>query len=277
MRTWQPARRRSRHDMSRVENPLAARSAFLFALFRLYLHWYFWRSFSGVRLSRGGIPDHYAGRPLVIYTNHPSWWDPALFILVTAKLFPRRAAFGPMEQTELARYGIFRRMGVFGIDSTPRGAATFMRVARQGLSSGSVMWVTAEGKFTDPRLRPIVLRPGIAHLARHRPDAVFLPAALEYGFWNESRPEALIRFGTPVEVPAGDGKVPVDVWKAALESALEQTADLLAAESMTRDRRHFVSLLAGSAGVGGIYDLYRRLRAVLTRRKFEARHERERA
>lgn len=277
MPTWRPTRRRSRHDMTTTQDPLAARSPALFAFFRLYLHWYFWRSFSGVRLSRTGIPDAYEGRPLVIYTNHPSWWDPALFILITEKLFPGRAAFGPMEQAELARYGIFKRMGVFGIDSTPRGAATFLRVARQALSGASVMWVTAEGRFTDPRLRPITLRPGIAHLARHMPDAIFLPAALEYGFWNESRPEALIRFGTPVEVPVSQGKVAVDVWKASLESALEQTADLLAAESMTRDPRHFVSLLAGTAGVGGIYDIYRRFRAFVTRQEFEARHERERA
>jgi 1-acyl-sn-glycerol-3-phosphate acyltransferase len=262
--------------MIALEDPLAARSPALFSLFRLYLHWYFWRHFSGVRLSRAGIPDAHDGRPIVVYTNHPSWWDPALFILATEKLFPGRVAVGPMDRTELSRYGLLRRMGVFGIDSTPRGAAVFLRVARAALARpGHMMWVTAEGKFTDPRVRPILLRPGIAHLPRHLPDAVFLPAALEFSFWNESRPEALIRFGAPVDIAGGAGSASVGLWKAALEQGLTQTIDALAAESMTRDATLFVSLLRGTAGVGGIYDIWRRIRALAGARPFSARHERE--
>jgi 1-acyl-sn-glycerol-3-phosphate acyltransferase len=259
--------------MSLQEDPLAARSPALFALFRLYLHWYFWRRFSGVRLSRSGIPPPYTGRPLVLYTNHPSWWDPALFILTTEKLLPGRPAIGPMDSAELGRYGFFRRMGVFGIDSSARGAATFLRVSRKALADPkTVMWVTAEGKFTDPRLRPITLRAGIAHLPRHVRDALFIPVAMEYSFWNESRPEALLRVGKPVEPPAKPG---VDAWKDALERALEENVDALAAESMTRDASLFVSLLHGTAGVGGIYDAYRRMRALVTRTEFRARHGRE--
>jgi 1-acyl-sn-glycerol-3-phosphate acyltransferase len=267
--------RRFRHDMSIGQNPLAARSPVLFALFRLYLHWYFWRHFSGVRLSGSALPPSYEGRPLVVYTNHPSWWDPALFILVTGKLFPGRHAFGPMDAAELRRYGLFRRMGVFGVEPTRRGAAIFLQVARRSLShANSVMWVTAEGKFTDPRVRPILLRPGIAHLPRHVPNAIFLPVALEYSFWNESRPEALIRVGSPVD---HTGDMSVDGWRAALEQALERNVDALAAESMTRDPGLFTSLLRGTAGVGGIYDMWRRARALLTWRTFRARHEQERA
>jgi 1-acyl-sn-glycerol-3-phosphate acyltransferase len=255
------------------ENPLAARSAFLFALFRLYLHWYFWRHFSGVRLSRASTQARFEGRPLVVYTNHPSWWDPALFMLATEKLFPGRRAFGPMDAAELARYALFRRMGVFGIDASARGAAVFLRVARLGLAdANSVLWVTAEGKFTDPRMRPIALRPGIAHLPRHVPNAVFLPVALEYSFWNESRPEALLRVGSPVD---STGLVSVADWRSAMEAALEQTVDALAAESMARDPDMFVSLLRGTAGVGGMYDLWRRTRALVTRRPFRARHEKK--
>jgi 1-acyl-sn-glycerol-3-phosphate acyltransferase len=255
------------------QNPIADISPNLLAAFRLYLRWYFWRSFSGVRLSRATQPPSAPGRPIVVYTNHPSWWDPALFILVTETLFPGRAAFGPMDGAQLARYGIFRRMGVFGIDPTPRGAAAFLHVARATLANPkTIMWVTAEGKFTDTRQRPIILRRGIAHLARQMPEAIFLPIAVEYSFWNESRPEALLRIGTPVMPP---DSATVDSWQTSLESALERTADALAAESMARDPARFTSLLRGTAGAGGIYDLYRRARAAISGKTFDPRHEPE--
>ena len=252
------------------DDPRALRSPVRLWLFRLYLHYLFWRRFSAVRISRAGLPALNDRRPLLIFTNHPSWWDPALIGLITTKLFPGRVGYGPMEHDELRRYALFRRMGVFGVEATPKGAARFLRLGRELLAdSRNVLWVTAEGKFTDPRLRPIRLRPGIAHLARHLPDAVFLPAAVEYGFWNESRPEALIRFGAPVSVPAGADAA---TWRAAMEAALEQTADALAAESVQRDGTLFRPLLRGTAGAGGIYDLWRRLLHWARGRRVESRH-----
>jgi len=253
-----------------TDDPLAARSPVLLALFRWYLHWFFWRRFSGVRLSRGLIPDNPAGRPVVFYTNHPSWWDPAMVMLVSPKLFPDRIGFGPMDAEALGQYGLFRRFGVFGVERGARGASRFLRTARAGLAhSRAALWITAEGGFTDPRRRPLVLRPGIAHLARHVPDAVFVPVAFDYMFWNESRPEALLRFGAPVHV-AGLG---VEAAQAALTAALTETLDALAADGATRDPSRFVTLLHGAGGVSAIYDTWRRARALRQGRTFDPRHE----
>ena len=132
-----------------------------------------------------------------------------------------------------------------------------------------MLWITAEGAFTDPRRRPIHLRPGIAHLARRVPGAVILPLAVEYTFWNESKPEALARFGTPI----GSGGGTVADWTPRLEAALAETIDALAAESMQRDPALFQPLLRGATGVGGIYDLWRRSRALAAGRRFDPRHE----
>ncbi len=256
-------------------DPLARRSPFLLGAFRLYLHWYFWRSFHGVRLSRTGVPGAHAGRPLVVYANHPSWWDPALLVLALPKILPGRIAFGPMDRGALGRYRLFERMGVFGIDpGTPAGARAFLHAADTGLARpGGMLCITAEGEFTDPRARPIRLRPGLAHLARRAPNAVFLPLALEYAFWNESRPEALLRFGKPVEFGTDASDMHQNL--ARLEQALAATMDALASESMTRNPALFQPLLRGTAGVGGIYDAYRRSRAWAAGRRFEAQHEPE--
>jgi 1-acyl-sn-glycerol-3-phosphate acyltransferase len=225
-----------------------------------------------VRLSRGDIPDRHAGRPLVVYTNHPSWWDPALMLLASPKLFPSRIGFGPMEAAQLRRYGMFRKFGVFGVAPGTTGAMQFLRIARRGLAEPrAIMWITAEGRFTDPRTRPIELRPGIAHLARLLPDAVFLPAALDYQFWTESRPEALLRFGPPVLLT---GATVADAH-AALTAALTETMDALATDAATRDPARFVTLLSGTAGTGLIYDSWRRLLAWARGQRFTARHETE--
>ena len=127
-------------------------------------------------------------------------------------------------------------------------------------------------RFTDSRIRPITLRPGLAHLARLVPGAVILPLALDYPFWNESRPEALVRFGSPVLCNREDS---VAVWNQQLEAALTTTLDELAAESITRNPALFQPLIRGGAGIGGIYDLWRWLRARAAGRRFDPSHEGE--
>jgi len=243
----------------------------MFWAFGWYLRWYFYRRFHAVRLSRTGLPADIAGRPVIIYSNHPSWWDPALYILLATLLFPGRRGYGPMDAKALGKYGLFERMGVFGIAlNSPRGAAHFLSTSLGILSEpGSILWITAEGEFTDPRRRPIQLRPGIAHLARRVPGAVILPLAVEYTFWNESKPEALVRFGPPIQSAGGT----VAEWTARLEAELTRTMDALGAESVQRDPALFQPLLRGQAGVGGIYDLWRRGRALVTGQRFDPRHE----
>jgi 1-acyl-sn-glycerol-3-phosphate acyltransferase len=258
--------------MTGATDPLSRRSGVRIWLFRLYLHWYFWRRFHAVRISRSGVPAVAAGRPVIVYSNHPSWWDPVTFILVSPKLFHGRVGFGPIDRQSLGQYALLERIGAFGVpQDNPRSGAIFLRICLALLARpDTILWITAEGSFTDPRARPVALRPGLAHLARRMPGALILPLALEYTFWNESQPEALLRFGPPVE-PGGCTTVPQ--WTERLEAALTETMDALAAESMTRNPGLFRPLLRGGAGVGGIYDCYRRVRALLTRRRFDPSHE----
>ena len=252
---------------------LERRSAALFRLFALYLRWYVGRRFHAVRLSRTGLPQA-TGGPLIVYSNHPSWWDPTLYILLCDMLFRGRAGYGPMDQDSLRQYGVLERMGVFGVaQNDRRGAAQFLQTCTAVLARpGTMLWITAEGAFTDVRIRPIRLRPGLAHLARRTPGVTILPLALDYPFWNESKPEALLRFGTPL-YSSREGSV--TEWTQRLERALTETMDALAAESVTRNAALFTPLLQGVTGIGGVYDSWRRLRAVAAGRRFDPSHEGE--
>ncbi len=254
---------------------LASRSEVLFRLFAAYLRWYAGRRFHAMRLSRTGLPRAPDTGPLIVYSNHPSWWDPAIYILLCDMLFHGRAGYGPMDQAALGKYGVLQRMGVFGVAlDDPRGAAQFLHTSLAVLQRPrSMLWITAEGAFTDNRVRPITLRPGLAHLARRVPHATILPLAIDYPFWNESRPEALVRFGEPLP---GGREDSVAEWTRRLEGALTDTMDALAAESTTRDPALFRPLLRGFAGVGGIYDSWRWLRATVGGHRFDPSHEGER-
>ncbi len=220
-----------------------------------------------------------ADRPLIVFGNHPSWWDPAVYILLADMRFRGRPGFGPMDDEALVRYGFFRRLGIFGIDKhTATGARRFLSVSRRvlgdpgGPAGRFMMWITAEGDFTDPRVRPVRLRPGIAHLAAVVPDAVLVPLALEYAFWNESRPELLIRFGTPL---VGDRFIRPADWTRHLEAALTETMDRLAEDAQARDPARFTRLLRGSTGTGLAYDGWRRMRSWASGRRFVASHGEE--
>jgi 1-acyl-sn-glycerol-3-phosphate acyltransferase len=229
------------------KHPVDARAPALLAAFRWYLHAFAWLRFAAVRLSCAGVPARHDGRPLIVYSNHPSWWDPAIYLIAGPKCFPGRRIFGPMAAAELQRWGFFGRLGVFGLEPGMRGAARFLRVAKQGLADPrAALWMTAEGAFTDARTRPVRLRPGIAHLARDLPGVILLPLALDYVFWNDSRPEALLRFGAPM---TGGGET-VAMWQARLEAALTATMDALTDDGISRDPARFTTLLAGATQTG---------------------------
>ncbi|WP_232629810.1 lysophospholipid acyltransferase family protein [Methylobacterium sp. Leaf118] len=235
------------------------------------------RHMNALRLARWGVPAEFGEQAtLVVYCNHPAWWDAAILILLGRRLFPDRECFAPFDAAMLEKYGIFRRMGAFPVDlESRRGAVQFLSASRAVLSvPGRTLWVTAQGRFADVRARPLGLRPGIAHLPEIAPEALFVPLALDYAFWEERGAEACCAFGTPI--PAAELRaLPRPERLARLEAALTGTLDRLAADVIARDPARFETLVSGRRGVGGIYDGWRRLGAALTGRRFEAGHRRD--
>lgn len=248
-------------------------SAPLWRGFCWYGRRYVRRHFHAVRLSRAAAaaPDLNPDAPAVVYLNHPSWWDPMACLVLADARFHDRRHYAPIDAGMLERYGIFKRLGFFGVEpGTPRGAAAFLRAGRAVCARpGSMLWVTAQGRFTDVRTRPVVLRPGLAHLLRRVPHVTVLPLAVEYAFWDERSAEILLRFGSPVRRPAGAG---VEALNAILEDHLRAAQDALAEESQSRDSDRFETLLSGEVGVGGVYDRWRSLKARLAGQAFVAGH-----
>lgn len=269
---------RTKSNTAPAEDPVTLRSAILLRQFERYLLWYVGRSFHAVRLAKGGRPLMPTGRSAIVYTNHPSWWDPLVFFLITRFCFPDRPCYAPIDQEALRRYRFFRRLGIFGIDlDRQEGARRFLKIGDRILERPEAMlWVTAQGSFQDARTRPLHLKPGIAHLARRHPNSVLLPLAVEYPFWTERFPEVLLRFGAPIEPDQREGASAAAFTKE-LEDALAETMDRLADEAASRDPSVFETLLQGRAGIGGLYDAWRRLASYRRGEKFSAAHDPKRS
>jgi 1-acyl-sn-glycerol-3-phosphate acyltransferase len=241
-----------------------------------YVRRYLRRHFHAVRLlaAAGGGPGPEVGdEPLVIYTNHPGWWDPLVFLFLGAALLPGRMSYGPIDAAALGKYKFLERIGFIGIEpGTWRGSARFLRMARAALERSDVIfWITAQGEFADPRVRPVEIRPGVAHAVAAAGRGIVMPLAVEYPFWNERFPEAVAACGPVIRIAEHSGRS-VEEWNDLLARELTATQDRLAAAVIARDPDAFKTLLAGRAGVGPVYDLVRRAGAWLRGRSFDPAH-----
>lgn len=247
-------------DPSSVRNPFSSRSAKADALrqrdgssielprrtpwkyrwFAAYSKRYLGRHFHSVRLSLAQHSRIDPEAPLIVYLNHASWWDPLTCLVLHQTLFPDRVGYAPIDARQLERYRIFCGLGFFGVDPrSARGGVRFLRTADAILQQPrSVLWLTPQGRFCDVRERPVVVLPGLAHLALRHPSAQLLPLALEYLFWQDRLPEVLARLG-PIrlgrEVSAASS---LDDMRDALGRLLAEVQDGLSAESQQQFACH---------------------------------------
>jgi 1-acyl-sn-glycerol-3-phosphate acyltransferase len=183
-----------------ANKPGISRTAFW--LFSFYSRLYIRRHVHCLRVVRGTAPQVREDTPVLVCLNHPSWWDPLIALTFANAIFRRRAHYAPIDSQALAKYRFFERLGFYGIEPAGwSGAAAFLAIGKAILAdSNSVLWITAEGKFTDVRDRPVRLRRGIGHLIHSAGPVTVLPLALEYTFWNERTPEVLACWGSPVRI-----------------------------------------------------------------------------
>ncbi|HWL80132.1 MAG TPA: lysophospholipid acyltransferase family protein [Roseomonas sp.] len=258
-----------------MTDPLQAYAPSHLAFYDVMFTRFFRRHMRALRVPEWGMPERPEGVPLVVFANHPSWWDGVAFMLLSRRLFPGRRMFIPMEAAALARYRFMRRLGVFGVDTAnPRGAAAFLRIARRVLAPerDDMLWMNAPGRFADARERPVPIAPGLTRLAELAPQACFVPLALEYPFWTERKAEMLAAFGPPLHGAALQA-MPREARAEALATALAGVMDRLAAEAIRREPARFRVVEQGKEGMGGLYDRWRQLRARLAGRRFDPRHE----
>lgn len=227
-------------------------------------------------LTQVPVPPHAA---LIVYANHPGWWDPLVAVLLKERLFPDRHLFAPIDQEALEKYRVLKKLGFFGIERDRRsGVAAFLQNSRNILQLPSAsIWLTPEGRFCDPRDHQAELMPGLAHLASRWEEAksdglpkplVLIPLAIEYPFWEEKLPEALCRFGSPMIASGGDKST----WQQQLTEALRTAQRTLANDALNRQVDQFDEVLWSGATRTSWYDRMRSLSGRWRGKRVELSH-----
>lgn len=202
--------------------------------------------------------------PALIIMNHQSWWDPLIGLYLAHRYFPDRAGLAPMDKTQLAKMGLFKRLGIFGLD--PDAPASLSALCKYLMASWqshpeTILWITPQGKFSDP-YQPITLRPGAAAVAlaaqRAGLDLRIIAVAIEMPFWQARHPDLLLNISdaSPKNLPAS-----LSDFNAHLTRSLQSAADELRARVASRDESHFLTIDGRQEPkTNFFYDLYLRLR-----------------
>jgi hypothetical protein len=213
-----------------------------------------WSSWEGVRYAlRGALPEPRGG-PLIVYLNHPGWWDGYMCFLISRELLRGRFdGYIMMEEPQLRAYRFFAWCGAFSIDRhSPRAAARSVAYVGRLLRerAGRALYIFPQGTIAPNDRRPLEIFPGVAHIARRAGGATLLPVALRYEFRGEQRPEAFMLIG-----PAhwSDG---ADVRALGREVGrrLTESADTLRDLVLAGQLEAFQTLVRGRPGVNRVFD-----------------------
>jgi hypothetical protein len=227
-------------------------------IYRALVRWAVWSYFDCVRLQVVGPLPHPADGPLIIYLNHPSWWDGYMCLLLSRMVLRSRfESFLMMEEPELRRYRFFTWAGCFSVDrqdarSAARSVAYIGRLLAEQRARS--LFIFPQGVLTPNDRRPLMLYPGIAHVVRRAGGATLWPVALRYEFRGEQRPEAFIRAG-PSHYASGAANP--RALMADLDRRLTMLVDALRDEVTAGDLTSYQTLLHGRAGVNRVFDALR--------------------
>ena len=243
--------------------------------FHRFLRPYLRRHFHSIAIDRVSRPaEDFAGEaPVIVYANHPSWWDPLIAHFLCRSLFPQRDFFAPIDEEALQQYSVFEKLGFYGVKlSSSSGAGSFLKKSVSILNQPRTsIWITPEGRFADARDHGAELMPGLSHLCYRSDHAIALPLALEYVFWDERLPVCLVSLGAPLKTGEHPQWSKPD-WARHLAGGLRDTQSRLSELSIQRSCDPFENLLSGTTGGGWIYDSCRRVKALVTGQSFNASH-----
>ena len=197
------------------------------------------------------------GVPVVLYGNHPGWWDAVLPLILSQRHF-RHDAYAMMEEAQVARYGFFRKIGCFSVvREDPREALRSLHYATQLLAGTSrALWVFPQGVLTSAEKRPLRFYNGTARLLRDLGEVIAIPVAFRYEFVDSELPEAFVACGRPWHIRR-DERVDVSLTTGMLEQLLEYEMDVQREEVMEREFNAYETIVSGRKSINDRWDAFR--------------------
>ena len=165
---------------------------------------------------RGEVPCE---NPLLLVSNHVSWWDGFILRQVHRQLRPSSSFHPVMLEKELRKRPFLKALGALGLD--PSSAMSFRALlkdlkARRIKDSSLTLLFFPQGKIWPSYRRPLGFAGGVRLVAQALAPATVLPMGLHLESGPHPAPTAFISLGEPIHVTEM-GPDP-----ARLESAVEE-------------------------------------------------------
>jgi len=196
-------------------------------LFTYLFKWYTWllfkRRFKSVWIRQDYRPGDES--KTVYYLNHHSWWDGLIPLLLNEFRF-RQKARAMMEDSQMQKYGFFRKIGAFSVNrSDPRKAVTSLRYAVQSMErENASLYIYPEGTITPTGTDP-EFEGGLAWLHSKLWDREidFVPIAIFIHTIRHDKPELHLHVGQPVKVdPSLANRDRTEIFERQLKGNLDR-------------------------------------------------------
>lgn len=135
--------------------------------------------------------------PLLIYANHSSWWDGLLAFEISRAA--RLDSYVMMDEINLRRFFLFRRIGAFSVPKNPRQAIKSINYSAGLLKSDSkrTLWIFPQGEIFPNDLRPVKFYNGVSRIIESVGKCLTVPLAIRLEFVGEYKPEIFVKIGKP--------------------------------------------------------------------------------
>lgn len=148
--------------------------------------------FSGSEILAESSPDI----PRIIYANHSSWWDGLVAFQITS--FLKLNAFVLMEEKQLKRLFLFRKLGAFSVvRENPFEAVKSINYAAGLLNENPqrTLWIFPQGEISPNDIRPIKFYNGVSRIIKKVGKCFALPLVFRYEFLGDHKPEIFAKAG----------------------------------------------------------------------------------
>lgn len=170
---------------------------------------------------RGDLGKLSTEHPVIVIANHSSWWDAFLVRELHRGCKAPCPLFTLMDEDELARYPLFRRMGVLGMSARPNALRS---VIRELEAQAGPFWLTifAQGSIWPSWRRPLGFQRGLEFFSRALAPCTVVPVSLHLEAMTHAAPTAFVGIGEPIGIEAGGS-----ASAAAVEQRVENLLDTL--------------------------------------------------
>ena len=195
----------------------AKESRLFISVFRWYTYLLFKRRFKKVWLKQEYEPC--PSCKTVYYLNHHSWWDGLIPLLLNEFRFRQRAR-AIMEDRQMKKHSLFRKIGAFSINrKDPRKAITSLRYALESFERPNAsLFIYPEGSIT-PVGSKMNFEGGLAWLHSRLEEVDFVPVAIHMHTIRHDKPELHLHVGDALRL---DRREPGDQRTEGFEQALDR-------------------------------------------------------